>query len=307
MENKKTNVIMMAFASGSESTDSGSFKRYVGVAPVFVLDVNPKKAELEKLYGTQLTKDPEYVTTVESDGKPIYNTRIDFIVKTDAKNCNGIELTTKVTFYLRNEYRYNKDKTKVQVIDKYGRTAWVTIEQARNHEIPIYSSGPANIDKEYRPAYIGEEDLTRFIKTYLNIPNVMRYINEKWVMVDNPQDCEARLDKIANYFKGDFSELKGAIKLQPNNKVKAMFGVKTSDDNKQYQTIYNQMFLRGNAHDYSPFTRSLQERKDAGAYSNVEFDTCELKEYTIEATTFTSTDNTFDDPFASSAGELPFD
>ena len=173
MENK--NFSFMAFGKTQVSKEATEIKRYTGVGSVFVVGVNPNKAELEKLYDRELDKDPEYIT--EKDG--VTSARIDFIIKTDptAKCNNGIELLTKFSMFIRNEYRFNKDKTKVQVIDKYGRTAWVTKEQAKNHEIPVYNNGkPANIDKDYRPAYVGEEDITNFLKVFLGIPNP-----EKWV------------------------------------------------------------------------------------------------------------------------------
>lgn len=288
---EKTNFTFMAFSKGSVSTEGAEIKRYVGVAPVFVLAVNPSKEQLEKLYNTKIDNAPEYINEVEigEDKHKVLNVRLDFIVKTDPERCNGIEFTTKVPFYLRKEYKYNRDQTKVQVIDKYGRTAWVTIEQAKNHEIPVYSNGPANLDKDYRPAHYGEEELTNFLKAYLNIPSVMNYVNEKWVMVDHPEDCEARLESINNYFKGDFSELRNAVAMQPTNKVKVLFGVKTTDDNKQYQAVYNQMFLRNNTNDYSKLDKNLQERKAAGAYPTTEFTVCNLKEYMVEATNFNDT------------------
>ena len=151
----------MAFASGKQTTDGSSVARYIGVAPVYVLGVNPTKAELEGFYNTSLEKDPEY--TGSKDNVPFV--RIDFIVKTDAPRANEIDLTTKVSFFLRREKRVNRDNTKVQVIDKYGRTAWVTNEQLKAHEIPMYTNGPANLDADYRPVYNGEEKLTDFIKT----------------------------------------------------------------------------------------------------------------------------------------------
>lgn len=286
----KSDYLFMAFSRGMESTDF-QVTRYIGVAPVFVLEVNPDKEQLEKLYNTQLDNSPEYLGEVEvgDDHHKVKNAKIDFIVKADPKVCVGIKFITKVTFFLRNEYRYNRDKTKVQVIDKYGRTAWVTIEQARANEIPVYSNGQrANIDKDYRPAYHGEEDLTNFLKAYLNIPNVMRYVNEKWVMVDKPEECEARLEKIADYFKGDFSEIRNAIALQPNNKVKVLFGVKTTDDNRLFQDAYTQMVLRNNVHDYSRLDKDLQDRKANGAYPNTEFQVTELKKYEVESTDLSS-------------------
>ena len=293
-----SNKVFMAFAKGSESTEGSVVKKYVGVAPVHVIGVNPNKAELEKLYNTQIENEPEYLSEVEvgDDKHKVKNVRIDFIVKTDPEKCNGIEFTTKLALFVRNEYRFNKDKSKVQIIDKYGRTAWVTVEQAKAHEIPVYKNGPANIDKDYRPAFVGEEELTNFIKTYLNIPNVMKYVNNTWVMNDNPEDSEARLESIAEYFKGNFKELRDVIALQPNNKVKLLFGVRNTDDGKQYQAVYNQMFLRNNTTDYSKLDADLQERKNNGAYPTTEFFVGDLKEYTVEATNFNTTPN--EAPFA---------
>ena len=310
MNKNKIDYTFMAFAKGTESKEGNAVKRYVGVGSVFVLAVNPNKTVLEKLYNTQLENDPEYLSEVEAgeDKHKVQNVRIDFIVKTDAEKCSGIEFITKVAFFLRKEYRYNRDKTKVQVIDKYGRTAWVTIEQAKAHEIPVYKNGPANIDKGYRPAYHGEEELTNFIKAYLNIPNVMKYVNNTWVMVDNPEDCEARLDSIAEYFKGNFKELRDAIALQPDNKVKVLFGVRTTDDNKQYQAVYNQMFLKNNITDYSKLDANLQERKAAGAYPTTEFIVGDLKEYNVEATDLSNSGAAGNMPFPDdTAGGTPWD
>ena len=296
---KKTNFTFMAFSKGTESKEGNAVKRYIGVGSVFVLAVNPNKAELEKLYNTQIENDPEYLSEVEvgEDKHKVQNVRIDFIVKTDAEKCGGIEFITKVAFFVRKEYRYNRDQTKVQIIDKYGRTAWATPEEIANKQIPQYKNGPANIDADYRESYVGEEDLTNFIKAYLNIPNVMKYVNNTWVMVDKPEDCEARLENITEYFKGNFKELRDVIALQPNNKVKVLFGVRTTDDNKQYQAVYNQMFLKNNITDYSKLDADLQERKAAGAYPTTEFTVGDLKEYDVEATDFSN---------SSAAGDMPF-
>ena len=104
---EKTNFVFMAVASGRKSTEGNAVKRYVGVGSVFVLSVNPNKAELEKLYNTQLENDPEYLGEVEvgEDKHKVQNVRIDFIVKTDAEKCGGIEFITKVAFFLRTVYR----------------------------------------------------------------------------------------------------------------------------------------------------------------------------------------------------------
>lgn len=283
----------MAVAKG-KSTDTAEYKRYIGVAPVFINAVNPTKKELEGFYNTTIDNEPKYLGEVEVNDKKIPNVRIDFIVTTD-ETAVGTALRTKVSFFIRNEYRYNRDRTKVQVIDKYGRTAWVTIEQAKNHEIPTYSNGPANLDKDYRPLYYGEEQLTEFIRAYLGILPVMKYVDNTWVMREHPEEYEIRLDKIANYFKNDFSELKEIITYQPNNKVKVLFGVRTTDDNKMYQTVFTDMFLKNSNSDYTKLAKTVQERKDAGAYSTTDFEVCDLKEYVVKPTEIAETPSVVED------------
>lgn len=299
----------MAIAKGKESTEATGYKRYIGVGAAFVKAVNPNKKEMEALYGREQENEPEYVGTVERDGKDIPNVRISFITNPDPEKY-GEGILIPHTYFLRREYRYNSDKTKVQVIDKYGRTAWVTIEQAKNHEIPMYSNGPANLDKDYRPAFVGEEELTQFLINYLNIPNVMKYdrANNKWYLVDNPQDSECRLDEIEKYFKGDFTELRSAIALQPTNKVKILYGVRTSDDNKQYQTTYTRMTLKNSVTDYSKLDADVMEMKSRSTSASVaqtEYRVDDFQEYKVEATHITestatteSSDLPFDDPFA---------
>lgn len=301
--NTKGNLFM-AIAKGKESTEN-DFKRYIGVAPCFIKRLNPTKAEIEAIYGNTLEKAPEYVGEVEvtdGDTKVKYpNVRLSFLALPDQEK-TGIELKPiSVTLFLQKRLKYNRDKTKVQVIDKYGRTAWVTIDQCKNHEIPMYSNGPANLDKDYRPAYVGEEELTNFLIAYLNIPSVMRYnqAEKKWYMVDNPQDSECRLDHIEDYFKGDFSELRSALALQPTNKVKILFGIRTDAEGRQYQSAFTQMFLRNNVSDYSKLDAAVQERKNAGAYSTTEFEVTDFHEYSVKSSTLT--DNTEADPFAAPA------
>lgn len=302
--NNKTSKLFMAFATGKESTEGVAVKRYIGVAPVFVLAVNPNKVELEKLYDTELEKAPEYVGEAEigqeGNKKKVPQVRLDFIVQTDADKCNGIEMKTKISFFIKKEWRYNRDETKVQVINKYGETTWLPIENAKNGTVPETLSWFEPAD--FRPAYIGEEELTAFIKAYLNIPNKsFRKKDGSVVELKDKSEAEARLDKIADYFKGDFSELRGVIALQPKNKVKCMFGVRTTDDNKQYQAVYTQKFLKNNITDYSKLDEELQERKANGAYPDTEFSICDLKEYSVEATEFSAQKDDEEMPFSGEA------
>lgn len=302
-----TNKIFMAFATGSESTEGNVVKKYTGVGSVGVLAVNPNKETLEKLYNTTINDDPSYLSEVEvgpeGNKYTVPQVRIDFIVQTDPEKCNGIDMKTKIPFFITKEVRYNRDRSKVQVINKYGETTWLPIENAKSGTVPANLSWFEPAD--FRPAYIGEEDLTGFLKAYLNIPNKSyRKSNGEVVELPNKADAEARLDKIENYFKGDYSELREAISLQPKNRVKGLFGVRTTEDGKQYQAVYVQKFLKNSVTDYSKLDAELQDRKAAGAYPTTEFEVCDLKEYTIEPTDFnnntTQTESPFDMPVQSS-------
>lgn len=304
------NKTFMAFAAGKESTEGVAVKRYIGVAPVYVLAVNPNKAELEKLYDTELENAPEYIGEAEvgqeGNKHKVPQVRLDFIVQADSEKCNGIDMKTKVPFFIKKEVRYNKDETKIQVINKYGETTWLPIENAKNGTVPENLSWFEAAD--FRPAFIGEEELTAFIKAYLNIPN-KSYRKKDGTVVElkDKSEAEARLDKITDYFKGDFSELRNVLALQPKNKVKCMFGVRTTDENKQYQAVYTQKFLKNNVTDYSKLDEELQERKANGAYPDTEFSICDLKEYSVEATEFaTTTEDDGDFPSASNESSSPW-
>lgn len=297
MKKNRKGIAFMAIARGKESTEGVGFKRFVGVAPCFVRGVNPTKAEMEEAFNATLESEPEYVSVQEVDengAKVKYpSARISFLVNPDPEKVGFDAGLITVSMFIRKQFRFNKDRSKIQVIDKYGRTAWVTQDEMKTHAIPMYSNGPANIDADYRPAYVGEEALTNFLIAYLNIPSPMRYnkTEKKWYPSDNPQESECRLENPDKFFSNDFSELRECISYQPNNKVKILFGVRTTDDNKQYQAAFTDMFLRNSNNDYSKLDTAVQEKKEAGAYSTTEFVVGDFREYDVNATDFQNGNN----------------
>lgn len=278
----------MAFAHGVQFTEKSGANLYVGVGSMFVKAINPTKEELSKLYGREMDREPEYLGEITVNDTPVKTVRIEFAGITDPEKNNGIEKIARPSVTLRNQRRLNGDGTKVQVVDEYGRFAWVTLEQAEKHEVPMYKNGPANITANYREAYPGEEQLVGMIRAYLNIPNPMRYINNQWIMIDNPEEAEARLDHIDDYFKGDFSELKQLLSYQPNNKMKILFGVRTTDDNKQYQDYFTDFVMKNSVSDYSKLEKELQDRmsnaSEGSRLKSTYFEVCPLKEYVVTPT-----------------------
>lgn len=306
----KNNYCFMAFGKGTVTAEAVSYPKYIGVAPVKILAVNPNKAALEKIYGREVEEEPSYIAKVDIEGNAVDSARITFVIQTVEKDC-GVNFTTNMTFFLQNRVRKGSQSGKWQLIDKYGRTAWGTenvdfkIEGGKFVviQVPQYSNGPAQIDIDYRPAYVGEEELTTFIKKYLGIPDVRVYNSTTKTWGNNPkaapEDCEARLTNVKGIFKNDFKELNEIISYQPENKVKVLFGVKSTDDGKQYQNVLTQMVLHNAVTNYSKLDAYIAERKAAGAFANIEYEVCNLKEYTVEATKFEAP--------TEEANELPFD
>lgn len=273
------NNVFFAFGKAVETKETTAIKRYIGIAPVQIVAVNPTKTELENIYNTTLEKEPEYLGSTEKNGKNVPHIRVDFVVKTNPEKSNGIEMTTKMSFFVKKSYMTNKDDTKIKVIDKYGRTAWVTKEEYQNKLIPMTQNGPARIDNGYRPCYVGEEELLKFIKNYLGINDVDEYVDKVWRMRANPQDYEAGFSNIEKWFGGDISEIKSAIAMMPNNYVRVLFGIRHTDDGKEYQDAFNKATLKYNAKKNTPIEKALNDAKQNGAYPNTDFEICELKEY----------------------------
>lgn len=284
MEMNKT-FSFLAIGKTQESTETQEFKKYIGVGSSFVVAVNPTKKELEDIYGHEIANDPEYVVDTDN-GK---EARITFVVKTDPETCNGIEIINRVMFSLRNAPAYNNDKTKVQVIDKYGNVTWTDIETAKaGNKILNKDGNPQKIDDNYRMACVGEADLVGFLKAYLCVQGAFNYTNGVWIKKTDAEDFLFGLEHIKDYFNGDFSEVKGAIALQPNNKVKLLYGVRTTDEGKQYQSVAtrNGMVLHNSAGSKAlgRLEKDLARAKENGSYATTEFEVKELSEYTVSAT-----------------------
>lgn len=273
----------MAFATGSESTEGVVFPKFIGVGSFNVVGINPSKTEMEAIYGTTFDKDPEYVS---KDDNGVAQVRIDFILKSIPEKNDGIELITKASFFLK-KMPFISKTDKVQVINVYGATTWIDVAVAKTGVVPEHLhwyEGP------YRPAFIGEEDLTNFLKTYLGVPN-KSYKDQKTgeiVTIKNPSDAEARLENIDKYFAGNVKELADIIAFQPNNKIKAAVGVKTTDDNKQYQALYIKKFLKNGVTDYSKLDAEIKATQANGGYKNTEFSVEPLHAYALEATDLSS-------------------
>lgn len=217
-------------------------KKYIGVASVNVIAINPNNAKL-KSYGWDIPEgasEPEYVFTKEKDGKLVHSARVRFMVQI-------LDLEEKpilpIDFWIGPDVITNADQTKGKVIDSFGRTAWGTRDEIQARKIPQYANGTANISPDYKMCHRGEEELVAFLMKYLNISPYKIFDKKSNGFVVNTNPGKLTIDRWDKLCDGDVSELIEYVSLQPQNRVKIILGVQTNNENRSYQTFLQTRFL----------------------------------------------------------------
>ena len=269
---------MISIGNETKETHGGA-RLMTGLVPMMVVAVNPSKKELEQIYGRDLEKEPEYISADEAG---IRKLRVDFIMKTvinDKLGCNE-EIITKVPFFLEDKPAYTSDGSKVYMLNLYGENACIPVEDAKKNTLPDNMQW-YNTTK-MRPAYRGEIELVGFLKQYLGIPN--RAFKDK--VIPDVSKAEIQLEKIKNYFNGDIKEFVSVVNLRkPTNIILLAGGVRTTDDNKQYQAWYLKKPLKYGTTNLDYIKRDIAERQ---SQMNVDFGPADLRFriYSNEPTVF---------------------
>jgi len=238
-----TNSNVSRTASAEEYVD---IKKYVGVGSVSIVAINPDNAKLRG-FGWNIAEDapePTYAYNKQENASG----RVRFLVKLEELESKPV---VAMDFWIRPEIRMTGKEgdaeRKCQVIDSYGRSAFATKAEFTAHKIPQYSNGPAQISSNYKPCHIGEAELVQFLMKFLNITPLQRFdrVNNKWI--DNKQPGELTIDHWDKLCAGDVSEIAEYVAFQPENKVKVIFGVRSNNDNRSYQTFLSTLFLGNGA------------------------------------------------------------
>lgn len=199
--------------------ENKEFTKRVGLFEGTVVAINPTRDEFKDILNIELKEDSkqdEYLGT-NSDG----NTKLQvdvWLEETKSKE------KFKVTFFLEDKVRWNKDATKQQYINSVGICSW--------------ADDPNNLDswftaREYRPAFVGEELLYNFMRTWLGNLDL--------------RDAESTLQiEWKKLMKGNVKDLKDQIGGEFATPVVALATIKTvekEDGTKEYQSVYNKGFL----------------------------------------------------------------
>lgn len=293
------------FNSNSNSNNNSTeFARYIGVAALHVIAVNPDMATLNK-YGFKVTEEPEYCKT---SGDTQYG-NIRLLCAIDDMPGKPI-----VSLYFRAyaEVQNNGANTKAKVIDKYGNTAWATREEIKAKAIPVYANGnKAIIDTEYKPCHRGEEELVKFIKTYIKV-SPYRYKDKRtgqYMLSKNPGECYfERWKKLA---EGDATEIEEALSQKKDGLIRVVLGIRTSDDNKKYQTFIPAEFLsfgtspvqRDGKRIFTYAQRIIDNWQKDGRNSNESYSAEPVREYAPKPSNVDEYEST---PFDDDADNFPF-
>ena len=228
-------------ASKNSSGEYLDIKKYIGVASINILAINPNNAKLRS-YGWTIpdgADEPQYVVINEEGKKSV---RVRFLVQIQDFEDKPI---VPLDFWVRPELRLNSDGTKCQIIDSYGRTAWATKADIQSHSIPQYQNGPANISKDYKAAHSGEEALVLFLMKWLNMTPLDIKVNGEWTQATRPG--RLTIDDWSKLCRGDVSEIASYVAAKEDNRCKVVLGIRRTDDNKSYQTFLPTCFLANGA------------------------------------------------------------
>jgi len=195
------------------------FAKKVGLFEAEVVAINPTAEEYKEALDIELpaeSKATEYLGK-SRDGNTYL--RVDVWLK-DVKSGDKF----KTTFFLEDKERENKDGSKKQYINNIGRCAW--------------ADDPNNLadwfaKRDYRVAYVGEEELYEFLRTWLGKLDFMK------------EDSVLQADW-KKLMKGNVSELKSQVDGAYCTNIGALATVimKEKDgESKEYQGVYNKAFL----------------------------------------------------------------
>lgn len=208
------------FSSGRKTTESS---KYTGLGTFTIKAVAPTHAELKELWGEDARELKNH--HVNDNGKDMGILNLLFNLQLP----DGGEKILKESLFITNEFTKSQSG-KLEVINEYGENAWVTEEEFKGNKKPAYSS---DYLLPYRAAFKGETALIGFIKTFLGIPMTKKFKDNKFYpkTKEELQECKASFstDSIAKFVKGDFSELRDVLGLQPDNKIKMFLGVNVTE------------------------------------------------------------------------------
>ena len=207
---------------GGKKRETSQFtetQKKVGLFEGKVIAINPSVEEYKEVLGMELKEDSKATEYLGESQDGNTTLRVDFWLE-EVKSKDKF----KVTFFLEDKEKENKDQTKKQYINNVGTCSWA--DDPNN--LPKWFS-----ERDYRIANAGEEDFYSFVKT--------------WLGELDYRDAETTLQlDWKKLMKGNLKDLKSQVNGEYCTNVVALATIKTvikEDETKEYQGVYNRGFL----------------------------------------------------------------
>jgi 1,2-phenylacetyl-CoA epoxidase catalytic subunit len=210
---------MSSIGGKVRETQESNYTKKVGLFEAKIIAVNPTLEQFKDVLGMEVQEDSKLAEYL-GESKDGNNTlRVDFWLE-EVKNGDKF----KVSFFLEDKERENKDGTKQQYINEIGMCAWA--DDPNN--LPEWFT-----KREYRQAYTGEEDLYNFLRTWLGKldyrdADTVLQLEWKKLMKGNVRDIK---DQVGGEYATNVVALATVITKERDGEI------------KEYQGIYNRAFL----------------------------------------------------------------
>ena len=265
---------MNNFSDQQEDTSIEQKPVFLGKRAFKIAAVNPDEAWLKANKFYVGDKEFERNGTMQTKNKPEGTVNrfaeVDVFIKDAFDEATGPAL--KVTFMIQDRYNISNDGLKCQIINKYGQTLWVPIEEARSLVVsnPFIGTYPYVLDG-IKPCLVGEESLVTFIRNLRNLNNVKAETSPEDRLKLSSMFDKKDLDKM---FAGNFKDIANLIN-HGDTTIGYLLGAKTSDKGSVYQDIYRDMPLRpyqikGNKDEY--LLKKVAKDQAESRYPNTFFD-----------------------------------
>lgn len=212
-------------------------QKYVGLFEGKVVAINPTAEEFKDLMGYEPKEDSKQFDYLGESDEGNVTLRVDVwleevkerekvVVEEGEDVVKKFHEKFKVSFFLENKDRENKDKTKTQYINAAGSCSWA--DDPNN--LPEWF-----LKSEYRVAKTGEENLYGFVQKWLGnldfrSPETNLYIDNNW----------------KKFMKGNVKPLREEMGGEWETNVVALAVINAKDvdgEVKEYQRVYNNRFL----------------------------------------------------------------
>jgi hypothetical protein len=216
---------MSAIGGTRREGNLGEFSKRVGIMEGKVIAINPTPLEFKEILGMELKEDSKAAEYLGESRVGNTNLRVDIWLQDVKDETKKI----KVSFFLEDVERVNKDATKKQYINSVGNCSWA---EDKNMLPDWFAS------RENRVAYLGEEELYEFLRVWLG--NLDYRSAETTLQIEWKKLMKGNVKDLKDQINGEWCTNVGILATVV---VKSKELEDSTTETKEFQSVYNRAFL----------------------------------------------------------------